>query len=173
MFKSIRYVLKENFTNLYRIYCISKYELLSDMRDSRLGVFWNFANPAIQIMTYYFVFGLIMNRKSVGKIPFIQWMLCGMVVWFFISPCITNGANAIYAKRNVITKMKFPVSVLPATVVGKELFNHFCLMAILVVFLLHPISNKNTFSQKDSIVSCPFDLSKTRIHGFLAVNFYK
>ena len=57
----------------------------------------------------------------------------GMV---FISPCITNGANAIYAKRNVITKMKFPVSVLPATVVGKELFNHFCLMAILVVFLL-------------------------------------
>ncbi|WP_418749696.1 ABC transporter permease, partial [Faecalibacillus intestinalis] len=99
MFKSIRYVLKENFTNLYRIYCISKYELLSDMRDSRLGVFWNFANPAIQIMTYYFVFGLIMNRKSVGKIPFIQWMLCGMVVWFFISPCITNGANAIYAKR--------------------------------------------------------------------------
>lgn len=44
MFKSIRYVLKENFTNLYRIYCISKYELLSDMRDSRLGVFWNFAN---------------------------------------------------------------------------------------------------------------------------------
>lgn len=136
MFKSIRYVLKENFTNLYRIYCISKYELLSDMRDSRLGVFWNFANPAIQIMTYYFVFGLIMNRKAVGKIPFIQWMLCGMVVWFFISPCITNGANAIYAKRNVITKMKFPVSVLPATVVGKELFNHFCLMAILVAFLL-------------------------------------
>lgn len=136
MFKSIRYVLKENFTNLYRIYCISKYELLSDMRDSRLGVFWNFANPAIQIMTYYFVFGLIMNRKAVGKIPFIQWMLCGMVVWFFISPCITNGANAIYAKRNVITKMKFPVSVLPATVVGKELFNHFCLMAILIVFLL-------------------------------------
>ena len=84
MFKSIRYVLKENFTNLYRIYCISKYELLSDMRDSRLGVFWNFANPAIQIMTYYFVFGLIMNRKAVGKIPFIQWMLCGMVVWFLL-----------------------------------------------------------------------------------------
>lgn len=136
MIKSIQYVLKENFSNLYRIYCISKYELLSEMRDSRLGVFWNFANPAIQILTYYFVFGLIMERKAVGDIPFIQWMLCGIVVWFFISPCITNGANAIYAKRNVITKMKFPVSVLPATVVGKELFNHLCLMVILVVFLL-------------------------------------
>lgn len=36
MLKSIKYVLKENFSNLFRIYSISKYELLSDMRDSRL-----------------------------------------------------------------------------------------------------------------------------------------
>lgn len=136
MFKSIKYVLQENFDNLYRIYSIAKYELLSDMRDSRLGIFWNFANPAIQIMTYYFVFGLIMHRGKVEGIPYIQWMLCGMVIWFFISPCITNGANAIFSKTKVITKMKFPVSILPATVVLKELFNHFCLMALLIVFLL-------------------------------------
>lgn len=136
MFKSIKYVVKENLTNLYRIYSISKYELLSEMRDSRLGVFWNFANPLIQIATYYFVFGLVLSRGDVDGVPFIQWMLCGMVVWFFISPCITNGAKAIFSKTNVITKMKFPVSILPATVVAKELFNHFCLMIILVVFLL-------------------------------------
>ena len=63
MLKSIRYVLKENFTNLFRIYSIAKYELLSDMRDSKLGVFWNFANPAIQIITYYFVFGIVAKRN--------------------------------------------------------------------------------------------------------------
>jgi teichoic acid transport system permease protein len=63
-------------------------------------------------------------------------MMGGMVVWFFISPCITNGCNAIFSKTNVITKMKFPVSVLPATVVLKELFNHFCLMIILVIIFL-------------------------------------
>ena len=51
MLKSIKYVLKENFTNLFRIYSISKYELLSDIRESRLGIFWNFANPLIQILT--------------------------------------------------------------------------------------------------------------------------
>ena len=98
MLKSIKYVLKENFTNLFRIYSISKYELLSDIRDSRLGIFWNFANPLIQILTYYFVFGLVMNRKDVDGIPFIQWMLAGMVVWFFINPCITQGANAYFFK---------------------------------------------------------------------------
>ena len=64
MLKSIRYVLKENFTNLFRIYSIAKYELLSDMRDSKLGVFWNFANPAIQIITYYFVFGIVFSNVT-------------------------------------------------------------------------------------------------------------
>ena len=136
MFKSLMYVLKENFTNLYRTYSISKYELVADIRDSRLGLFWNFANPVIQVLTYWFVFGLVWKKDSVDGIPYIYWMLGGMVVWFFMSPCITNGCNAIFSKTNVITKMKFPVSILPATVVLKELFNHLCLMIILIILFL-------------------------------------
>lgn len=137
MFKSLRYVLKENFSNLFRIYSIAKYELLADMRDSKLGLFWNFANPTIQVLTYWLVFGFIMTgRSEQDGIPYICWLLGGIVVWFFISPCITNGCNAVYAKRDVITKMKFPVSVLPATVVLKELFNHLCLMIIVIMLLL-------------------------------------
>ena len=42
MFKSIAYVIKENMTNLYRIFCIARYELLADMRDSKFGLFWKF-----------------------------------------------------------------------------------------------------------------------------------
>lgn len=133
MFKSMKFVLKENLNNLYRIYSISKYELLADMRDSKLGLFWNFANPTIQVLTYWFMFGLVFKKKNVGDIQYLPWMLGGMVVWFFISPCITNGCNAIFSKVNVITKMKFPVSVLPATVVLKELFNHACLMIVMTV----------------------------------------
>lgn len=137
MFKSVKYVLHENFTNLYRIYSISKYELLADMRDSKLGLFWNFAHPLIQILTYWFAFGFVFNRKAVVayniEVPFVFWLVGGMVVWFFLSPCITNGCNAIFSKTNVITKMKFPVSVLPATVVLKELFNHFCLMIVVII----------------------------------------
>lgn len=133
MFKAIKYVLNENFSNIYRIYSISKYEVLADIRDSKLGIFWNFANPAIQVLTYWFVFGYVFNRKSVDDIDFLSWMLGGMVVWFFISPCITNGCNAVFKKINIITRMKFPVSILPATVVFEELFNHLCLMVILVV----------------------------------------
>ena len=133
MFKSVRYVLKENFQNIYRIFSIAKYSVLADMKESKLGWFWNFGNPAIQVLTYWFVFGYIFNRKGVGELPYLAWMLGGMVVWFYISPCITDGCNAIYTKIDIITKMKFPVSILPMTVALQKLFDHFCIMAILVV----------------------------------------
>ena len=139
MFKSMKYVLQENFSNLFRIYSIAKYELLADVRDSKLGLFWNFAHPLIQVFTYWFAFGILFDRNSIKfmgmDIPYIFWMLGGIVVWFFISPCITAGCNAVYEKRNVITKMKFPVSILPATVVMKELFNHLCILLIVVIVL--------------------------------------
>ncbi len=133
MFVAIKYVLQENFQNMFRIYSIAKYELLADMKDSKLGVFWNFANPMIQVLTYWFMFGYVLQRKAVGGIPYIVWMLGGMVVWFFMSPCITDGANAIYRKTTVITKMKFPVSILPMTIVLQKLFDHGCIMVIVVV----------------------------------------
>ena len=65
MFKSMKYVLHENFTNLFRIYSISKYELLGDMRDSKLGLFWNFAHPFIQVFTYWFAFGVVFDKKAI------------------------------------------------------------------------------------------------------------
>lgn len=65
MFRSVRYVLSENFRNLNRIFSISKYELLADMRDTRLGLFWNFANPVIQVLTYWLVFGGILRAIAV------------------------------------------------------------------------------------------------------------
>lgn len=135
MFKSIAYVLKENFTNLYRIYCIAKYELLADMRDSKFGLFWNFASPTIQVITYWLVFGIGWGKKPVGGIDYLPWVVVGFAAWWFISPCITQGCRAIFSKTNVITKMKFPVSVLPATVCLREFFNHLFMLVIMFITL--------------------------------------
>lgn len=138
MFKSMAYVLKENFSNLYRIFCIARYELLADMRDSKFGIFWNFASPAIQVFTYWLIFGVVWGRKATGGIAYLPWLVLGYAAWWFIQPCLTTGCKAIFSKINVITKMKFPVSVLPATICLKELFNHLCVMVIaIVVLMLH------------------------------------
>jgi len=133
LISGVVFVLKENFTNFYRTFSIARYEILADMRDSKLGLFWNFASPIIQVFTYWFVFGYVFQRKDIGDIPYIVWMLGGMCVWFFINPCITEGCSAIYSKVDIVTKMKFPVSILPLVVVFKKLFDHVCFMVIVVI----------------------------------------
>ena len=136
MFVSIKYVLTENFTNLYRIFCIAKYELLAEMRDSKFGLFWNFASPAIQVLTYWLVFGIGMERSGYQGVPYLPWAVVGFSAWWFIRPSIVRGCSAVHSKINVITKMKFPVSILPATVICKEFFNHLCMLTISFFVLL-------------------------------------
>ena len=91
MFASLKYVFTENFQNLYRIYCIAKYELLADMRDSKFGLFWNFASPAIQVLTYWLIFGIAWNRKADRQYP-LSAVACGRLCCLVVYP-------ALYPKR--------------------------------------------------------------------------
>ncbi len=133
MITSVKYVLTELLQNKYRIYSISKYEILAELRDTNLGLFWKFFHPLIRVLTYWFAFGFIYNRKDVDGIPYIAWMLAGMIVWFFISPCITEGCSSIHKKHELITKMKFPVSILPMTMIFENLFDHGCIFLLNVL----------------------------------------
>ncbi len=135
--KSISYVIKENIDNWYRIFSIARYEVLADYRDSRLGLLWMVLDPVIQIFAYWFAFGLgIRGGAPVNGIEFINWMLAGIIPWFFISTSIRRVTTSIHQKSKVITKMKFPISILPTTEVFKALFTHFVTLVVMYVFLL-------------------------------------
>lgn len=135
--KSLIYVINENYTNIYRIFSITKYEIIEDNRDSRLGILWKIIDPLMQIFAYWFAFGVgIRGGKDVNGIPYINWMLAGIVSWFFLSASIRNGVNCIHKKTNIITKMKFPISILPTIEIAKQVFNHIFMLVIVYIFLL-------------------------------------
>ena len=98
MLKSVRYVLKENFSNLYRIFCIAKYELLADMRDSKFGLFWNFASPAIQVLTYWLIFGIAWHKKPIDNVSYLPWLVVGYSAWWF-SRVYKMGVMLYFRKR--------------------------------------------------------------------------
>lgn len=137
MYTSINYVIKEHVNNIYRIISIARYEIIAENRDSKLGILWNVLNPLIYILTYWFVFGIgIRNNKPVNEIPYLHWMLAGLIVWFFMSKCIRKSANSIQSKVNILEKMKFPVSILPATIVVSEIVEHIIMIVLLYIFLI-------------------------------------
>lgn len=137
MCKSISFVIKEHVTNIYRIMSIARYEIISENRDSNLGMLWSILNPLIYILTYWFVFGMgIRNNKPVDGIPYLHWMLAGLIVWFYMSSCIRKGTNAIQSKLNILEKIKFPVSILPATIVMSKMIEHIIMIILLYIFFI-------------------------------------
>ncbi|MCI4167714.1 teichoic acids export ABC transporter permease subunit TagG [Bacillus spizizenii] len=134
-------IVKEQVTSFPLILRLASYETKSQYQMNYLGVLWQFLNPLIQMLAYWFVFGMgIRNSQpvitGVGEVPFIVWMLAGLIPWFFISPTILDGSNSVFKRINMVAKMNFPISSLPSVVIASNLFSYFVMMGIYVIVLL-------------------------------------
>ncbi|AWC30556.1 ABC transporter permease [Bacillus cytotoxicus] len=131
-------VLKEQIKSFYLIKRLSIYQIKSTNNNNYLGMFWEVLNPLIQMSIYWFVFGLgIRGGQGVNGIPFVYWLTAGLVVWFFINPATIQSSKSIYTRLNIVSKMNFPMSVIPSYVIIANFYQHLMLVGITtVVFLI-------------------------------------
>jgi teichoic acid transport system permease protein len=135
--KSLLQIVKENVTNLHLIFRLSIFELKSTNNNNYLGMLWELINPMILISIYWFVFGYgIRGGKDVDGIEYLPWMLSGISVWFFISNSLTQGSKSVYSRINIISKMNFPMSVIPTYVIASRLYHHILLVGVIMLILL-------------------------------------
>ena len=50
---------------------------------SFLGIFWMFIQPIITVLMYFFVFQLGFRSQPVSEVPYVLWLIPGIVPWFF------------------------------------------------------------------------------------------
>ncbi|AMK74080.1 MULTISPECIES: ABC transporter permease [Bacillus] len=133
-------ILKEQATSFSLILRLAAYETKSKYQMNYLGVLWQLLNPLIQMLAYWFVFGIGIRKSTdvvtgIGEVSFIIWMLAGLIPWFFISPTILDGSNSVYKRINMVAKMNFPISSLPSVAIVANLFSYFVMMVIYIVAL--------------------------------------
>ncbi|MED4039120.1 ABC transporter permease [Niallia taxi] len=130
-------VLKEQLHSLPLIIRLAIYETRSKYQQHYLGVLWQWLNPLIQVLAYWFVFGFgIRKGQPVGEHSFIIWMLGGMIAWFFVSPTVVEASNSVFKRIKMVSKMNFPVSSLPSVVITSNLFIHIIMVLIYIIILL-------------------------------------
>lgn len=135
--KFVTKILTEQFLNLALIFRMCIYDLKGKYQMHYLGLLWEFITPAFKVLIYWFVFGLgIRGGEPVNGTPYIVWLLIGLIPWFFISPSVIQGTNSIYAKMNLVSKMKFPVSVLPTISIFSNALNFLIMLVLLGIVLL-------------------------------------
>lgn len=128
---------------------LALYEIKSKYAGNLLGTFWMILNPLIQIGIFWLVFGLgIRGGAPVNGVPFFAWLICGLIPWFYMSAGMTQGANSIYSKLGMASKMNFPLSIIPTYVILSQLYTHMILVVIMfiAVIVYHGIATINVFA---------------------------
>lgn len=101
---------------------------------SYMGAIWAFIQPLVTIALYNFVFGTIMKgaRSSGSDVPFVLFLTCGMVPWFFFSEALSTGTSALMEYSYLVKKVVFKISILPIIKVVAALMTH----AFFIVLLM-------------------------------------
>jgi len=131
-------VIKEQIEHFYLVRRLSLYELKSKNKNNYLGILWELLNPLIQILIYWFVFGSIRQRADVEiapdyNVPFILWLVVGFTLWIFFYQSTIQGSKSIYSRLLMLSKMNFPMSVIPNVVIFSQLYIHLFMMLIVII----------------------------------------
>ncbi|WP_026907625.1 ABC transporter permease [Paucisalibacillus globulus] len=140
--KSAVKVIKEQLNHFYLIRRLSIYELKSKNKSNYLGMAWEVINPVIQILIYWLVFGSIRQRDKIEaapdmEVPFITWLIAAFVLWIFFYQSTIQGSKSIYSRLRMLSKMNFPMSIIPNYVIFSQLYIHlFMLLITIIIFHL-------------------------------------
>jgi lipopolysaccharide transport system permease protein len=114
-------------------------DILSRYTGSFGGALWAVLNPLLLMLTYFFVFGIVMKAKigaDTSHTGFALFFLAGMLPWLAFSEAAGRAPFILLEHRNFIKKLVFPVETLPVNVVVAGLVTEFFGLILFVVALL-------------------------------------
>lgn len=100
---------------------------------SLLGLVWWVLNPLLLAAVYFLVFGVIFGSGR-GDPEYLAYLLSGMFAFYYTTRCITGGATSITSNARLVSNLRFPRIILPASVVLEAAIGFAA--SILVFFVL-------------------------------------
>jgi len=117
---------------------LAKKDMQARYLGSYLGILWAFVQPTVTVLIFWFVFQVGFKSAPVDDFPFILWLLCGMIPWFFFSDSLLNATNAITENSYLVKKVVFRVSVLPIIKIISALLIHlFFILFLFIIFMAY------------------------------------
>lgn len=109
------------------VFELGKREVLARYRASRFGLAWTVLNPLLLLGVFAFVFGGVMrtkwNRPAGDPNEYALVLFAGLVVFWLFNDCLMRAPGLIRAHRQYVTRVVFPLEVLPWIVVIGALFH--------------------------------------------------
>lgn len=130
---SIRQRMAEMWRYRELLGTLTRKEFKVQYKDSALGFLWSLFNPAITLLTYYFVFQIILKN---GTPDFAIYLMSGLLVWNFFQLGTLSGCTSVVTNSPIVKKVAFPREIPALASVGAALIQMGLQAAIMVVFLV-------------------------------------
>lgn len=129
--------------NRQLILASTRREILGRYRGTALGLVWTFANPLFLLAVYTFVFSVIFKARwgtsggAESKSEFALILFAGLMIFSLFTECITRAPELVVSNANYVSKVVFPLEILPIVSTIASLF-HFgiSLVVWLVAFMV-------------------------------------
>ncbi len=133
--ESIETVIFELWDNKVRLMRLALYDLKNQHGGTFFGFLWNFLNPALQVLVYWFVFAVGLRQgNDMDGVSYVVWLIVGIVCWFYINQGMLGADMSIISFADVLKRMKFPMSVVPAKTVASSFITH--IVSMVIVFII-------------------------------------
>src|SRR5258708_4811637 len=90
-------------------------DITARYRGSFGDVFWTVLNPLLLMLTYYFVFGVVLRTRFGGDTSsggFVLYFLAGMLPWLAFSEPAGRSPHVVLEHRTFVKKLVFPLETL-------------------------------------------------------------
>lgn len=110
-------------------------DLRARYMGSSIGFFWTVLVPILELITYTFVFHVLIGVRfhpSGGTTHYVLFLFCGMVAWNAFADGLIRATTSIRDYAHLLRKLNFPAVVLPAHLVLSSVVNQVFRLLILL-----------------------------------------
>jgi lipopolysaccharide transport system permease protein len=128
-------VLNERLKAVHFIASVSLYKKYC---GSLIGMGWSLLNPLVQLIVYFFAFGLII------KVPidnYFVYLASGLLPWSFMSQSLVNSTTAITSRKGTCQNTAMPHWIFVLSDISCELFATLIAMSLLLAVAIITSNN--------------------------------
>lgn len=114
-------------------------DLKSRYVGSSLGFFWTVINPVLMLVTYTFIFSILLKlefQAETGTFDFALYLFCGLLPWLAVQDSLQRGSSSLMENANLIKNVNFPSSFVPTHIVFSNVINELIGLGILLIAIV-------------------------------------
>jgi lipopolysaccharide transport system permease protein len=122
------------------IVSLTRRELSARYRGSVLGIIWAIVTPVVLIAIYTFIFAGIFGARFGERgsaWDFALYLFCGLLPWTAFQEAVQHSSQTVLGHANLVTRVVFPLEILPVAQTLTALANQmFGTLALVVAALI-------------------------------------